>query len=211
MSSEKFKPDPRRVVCLCRSSGCYKGIHIDAMGVSQPGVEVVPATREAHERADKRKHIHAVSKLVGDQDQTRPNRVDGQDTIVSNFDRLALNSHLVTKTSSRNQIPLTNNNQQPSVDSQVLEATHKARETGVNEYDCGTLHILYLEIIRCIYQFNADYITLFLCSRPFSPVHSIRFQSCVPSRGSYFGCHEYLRDCLTFNIFVAHGHDAYHS
>ncbi|EGG11261.1 uncharacterized protein MELLADRAFT_102629 [Melampsora larici-populina 98AG31] len=155
MSLPKFKPDPRRVVCRCQTSGCYKGIYIDAMGISHQGIEVVPATREAHERADKHSRIQSVSALGGDQDPTRP-----KDNIISDFDQLTLTSHLVTQHSSQNNTsssnivectdshgglnPMTdsrtetlmNNNQQQSVDSQVLAAAQKARERSVNEYDC---------------------------------------------------------------------------
>ncbi|EGG04322.1 uncharacterized protein MELLADRAFT_108587 [Melampsora larici-populina 98AG31] len=137
MSSHKynFKPDSRRVVCRCQSSGCYKGFHIDAMGVSQQGVEVVPATREAHERADSRSRIHAASPLIYNQDPSRPNQlpslIDSQHIITTNLDRLSLNSQTET---------VINNNQQQSMDSRVLEATQKARENGVHEYDCNLFH-----------------------------------------------------------------------
>lgn len=53
--------DPRRVVCQCRSRGCYKGFYINAHGHSQCGVGVLAATKEAHERSDLRSQIHSLS------------------------------------------------------------------------------------------------------------------------------------------------------
>ncbi|EGG08102.1 uncharacterized protein MELLADRAFT_105301 [Melampsora larici-populina 98AG31] len=61
MISPKSKIDPRRVVCKCQSHGCYKGIFVDAHGNSQRGVEVCPASKEAHSRADLRSRIESTS------------------------------------------------------------------------------------------------------------------------------------------------------
>lgn len=61
MLSSKFKPDPKRVVCKCNSSKCHAGVYVDARGVEQQGVEVLPATKEAHERADRRSQINQIT------------------------------------------------------------------------------------------------------------------------------------------------------
>ncbi|EGF97992.1 uncharacterized protein MELLADRAFT_69636 [Melampsora larici-populina 98AG31] len=41
-----------RVVCLCTSYECGDQEYADANGVYHPGVEVLPETRDAHQRAD---------------------------------------------------------------------------------------------------------------------------------------------------------------
>ncbi|EGG12923.1 uncharacterized protein MELLADRAFT_101485 [Melampsora larici-populina 98AG31] len=61
MPPKATRADPRRVPCQCRISGCYKSVYIDAHGISQRGVEVLPATKEAHERAELRSRIQSLS------------------------------------------------------------------------------------------------------------------------------------------------------
>lgn len=63
MPSTSTTADPRRVACQCRISGCYKGLYVDAYGISQRGVKVLPATKEAHDHAELRSRIQSASNL----------------------------------------------------------------------------------------------------------------------------------------------------
>ncbi|KAH9808456.1 hypothetical protein DFH28DRAFT_1087747 [Melampsora americana] len=96
MSSFKFKPEPKRVVCQCQSFGCYKGVYLDANGVSQYGVEVLPGTKEAHKRADKRSQINSstASRLDSQQAATSSHTptTDSQESLAASLDRLLLAS-----------------------------------------------------------------------------------------------------------------------
>jgi hypothetical protein len=51
--STKKKNMPHRVRCICCKFDCYLGHYIDASGTTQTGVEVLPATRAAHELAER--------------------------------------------------------------------------------------------------------------------------------------------------------------
>lgn len=109
MSSYKFKPEPKRVVCQCQSSGCYKGVYLDANGVLQNGVEVLPATMEAHERADKRGRISQSTTDGLDSRQAETSSqaptTDSPESLISPLDRLvlALSTGKHSKRSHNNQ------------------------------------------------------------------------------------------------------------
>lgn len=94
--------DPRRVVCHCRSSRCYKGVYIDAYGNSKRGVKVLLATKEAHERADLRSQIQGLSLLPS---EDPPNSsglpaIDSRNHLIDSLSNLGLGSE-----SSREHAP----------------------------------------------------------------------------------------------------------
>ncbi|EGG03942.1 uncharacterized protein MELLADRAFT_108863 [Melampsora larici-populina 98AG31] len=94
MLSPKPKADPRRVVCQCQSHGCYKSFYIDAHGNSQQGVEVLPATKESHTRADLRSQIESTSAgaIEHQSSSTESPSVDQTDQLVAHLTRLGLGS-----------------------------------------------------------------------------------------------------------------------
>lgn len=91
--STKKQNKAHRVPCVCRAFNCYLGQYVDANGVTQAGVEVVPATFTAHEVADRVNK--ATSKLSGQEDASDPhhfsNQSLGQDTLIGRLARLKLN------------------------------------------------------------------------------------------------------------------------
>lgn len=92
MLSPKFKIDARRVVCECQSHGCYKGFHLDASGIKQQGIEVIPATKESHTRADVRYQIMSIS-LSAKQDDSNLNQpvpIDERDQLSAPLAQLGL-------------------------------------------------------------------------------------------------------------------------
>ncbi|EGF98788.1 uncharacterized protein MELLADRAFT_113267 [Melampsora larici-populina 98AG31] len=116
MLSPKFKTDARRVVCKCQSHECYKGFYLDASGIKQQGIEVIPATKESHARADLRYQIMSTS-LSANQDNSNLNRpapTDEQDQLSGPLARLGLDpsrnsSDRATRMNSRSvSAPYTN-------------------------------------------------------------------------------------------------------
>ncbi|EGF97412.1 uncharacterized protein MELLADRAFT_70015 [Melampsora larici-populina 98AG31] len=156
MSSSKFKAEPKRVVCQCQSSGCYKGLYLDASGVSQHGVEVLPSTKEAHERADQRNHIHQslASHHATTSSQT-PTTESQLDSLIAPLDRLLLGpqheirsrnnfintrEHQVLSTTEDRDRTVTDQEKSDIVDASHCTAIAVAREKGAQEYDCSRFH-----------------------------------------------------------------------
>lgn len=52
---------PHRVVCMCTAYECRDQEYSDSNGVNHPGVEVLPETKAAHERADFRENFGKTS------------------------------------------------------------------------------------------------------------------------------------------------------
>ncbi|KAH9809247.1 hypothetical protein DFH28DRAFT_862067, partial [Melampsora americana] len=106
MSSPKFKPDPKRVVCKCQTFKCHSGVYVDASGVQQQGVEVLPATKEAHERADRHSQINQkISDLASPHTTTSSQTaatIDSQESLIGSIGRLRLGPQGPIHSRSRN-------------------------------------------------------------------------------------------------------------
>lgn len=159
-TSRKFKADPRRVVCRCQISGCYKGSYVDAHGVLQSGVEVLTATKEAHERAELRSKIQSLS-LSPSPSQSRPStsaHVNIQDQLIGPLTDLGLGyprsrdhtlssagrfdiSAAIPRETHLNlinkQTYTTLRDNSCVLDPDVCAAALIARENDLQEYDCG--------------------------------------------------------------------------
>ncbi|KAH9809642.1 hypothetical protein DFH28DRAFT_838660, partial [Melampsora americana] len=68
-SSTKKSKEARRVTCCCQSQKCHLGRYVDAHGIIQSGVEVIPSTLEAHRLAD-------IRLAYSRSDQTTPSTED---------------------------------------------------------------------------------------------------------------------------------------
>ncbi|EGF97217.1 uncharacterized protein MELLADRAFT_70130 [Melampsora larici-populina 98AG31] len=88
----KKKNNTHRVKCVCRAFDCYLGRYVDANGVTQVGVEVLPATLMAHELADKVNE--ATSSTSAEQDiptsHNARNRSPSQASLIGSIARLRL-------------------------------------------------------------------------------------------------------------------------
>ncbi|KAH9809557.1 hypothetical protein DFH28DRAFT_827273, partial [Melampsora americana] len=158
MSSPKFKPDPKRVVCKCQTFKCHSGVYVDASGVQQQGVEVLPATKEAHERADQRSQINQkISNLASPHTTTSSQTaatIDSQESLIGSIGRLRLGPQGPIHSRSRNRRP-SDTQADPTqslpqtvvaqdkihvVDAEILVATDSARENGVQPYNCSRFY-----------------------------------------------------------------------
>ncbi|EGG12437.1 uncharacterized protein MELLADRAFT_58978 [Melampsora larici-populina 98AG31] len=201
MSSSKLKPEPKRVVCQCQSSGCYKGVYLDASGVLQPGVEVLRSTKESHERADRRNLINHIttsalpSRHPANSSQT-PN-TDSQEVLIAPLEGLLLGSQHKTLARSRansintgqrliqvhsttaGQDQTTDQDKSHVVDAEICAATATAREKGVQEYDCG-------ELVSWISGKTPDFLTVhWSFYRPLPFINPGQSQPCLPSRSAH--------------------------
>lgn len=93
-------------MCQCRTYECYKSTYIDARGESQNGVEVLPATKASHNRADQRNHIQEVLYTPTAAPSNRTPFKDPQDSMIDSLAGLVLNSHDLVQTGSRNINPV---------------------------------------------------------------------------------------------------------
>lgn len=59
--SSRRKKEEHRVICMCTSFNCYRAEFVDAHGVRQVGLEVLPETKVAHERAALRERARTVA------------------------------------------------------------------------------------------------------------------------------------------------------
>ncbi|KAH9808405.1 hypothetical protein DFH28DRAFT_1196268, partial [Melampsora americana] len=88
----KKKNNTHRVKCVCRAFDCYLGRYVDANGVTQVGVEVLPASLMAHELADKVNE--ATSSTSAEQDipasHNARNRSPSQASLIGSIARLRL-------------------------------------------------------------------------------------------------------------------------
>ncbi|EGF97676.1 uncharacterized protein MELLADRAFT_69830 [Melampsora larici-populina 98AG31] len=80
------------VVCRCKARECYLGVYIDPSGRFQNGVEVLPATCDAHTLADRRKQALEANSASASSANARQ---EAPDDLVAPFERLNLpNEHL---------------------------------------------------------------------------------------------------------------------
>lgn len=88
----KKKTNVHRVKCVCRAFDCYLGLYVDAYGVTQAGVEVIPETFTAHELADKVKE--ATSRISSQREMPpshdAPNHSPSQASLIGSIARLQL-------------------------------------------------------------------------------------------------------------------------
>lgn len=77
---------PHRVVCLCKDYECRHQVYPDTNGVSHPGVEVLPETRAAHQRADVRNNLVNSARTASNSVPASP--LSAHDSLISDLQQL---------------------------------------------------------------------------------------------------------------------------
>lgn len=157
---------PHRVVCLCSAFECGVQVYPDANGVYQPGVEVLPETRAAHEHADFKESL-----MKAKDNPKTPPISSAQDALLSPLRKLHLattpspspnrrsGQQLYNKSSTEldgdylKEVNLTPEGHQHSPETPLSQSTPPqtpsqsiktcsntvlAKETGHQVFDCGT-------------------------------------------------------------------------
>ncbi|EGG05688.1 uncharacterized protein MELLADRAFT_107429 [Melampsora larici-populina 98AG31] len=92
-SRQNRSKQPHRAVCLCEAYECRHQVFPDANGVSHSGVEVLPATRAAHKRADLRNNLVKSPRTTSTSIPASP--LSAQDQLLSDLQRLNIISEPV--------------------------------------------------------------------------------------------------------------------
>ncbi|EGG09559.1 uncharacterized protein MELLADRAFT_61140 [Melampsora larici-populina 98AG31] len=79
-----------RVVCVCKAYECCDQVYTDASGICHSGVELLPQTRLAHERADFRNNL--VTPSQSPQNSTQPSISSAQEALLSPLRRLHIDT-----------------------------------------------------------------------------------------------------------------------
>lgn len=107
LPSTKKKNRAHRVPCVCHAFDCYLGHYIDAHGMTQVGIEVLPETFKAHKLADRVKEatssVTARGAISASHDPS--NGSLGQDTLIGPIASLRLNKS-IQKTKSSDSYPV---------------------------------------------------------------------------------------------------------
>ncbi|KAH9818358.1 hypothetical protein DFH28DRAFT_888301, partial [Melampsora americana] len=160
ISPQKPKATERRKhVCRCESYECNLGVHLDAYGNSQVGVELSPTAYEAHQRAERRRLARMNPPGIG---TSTPNQVfnleDPHQVLTPLVARLNLGSqdHIneggieVDSTCKQHFGPTSSSTtpfRDPEVDLRhsideppVCDAALFAQQSGVKPYDCAKFY-----------------------------------------------------------------------
>lgn len=161
MSTSLQKPkatERRKHVCRCKTYDCHLGVHLDANGVSQVGVELTPTAYESHQRAEKRR-LARTKRNSNLSAAGRPhNSEDPNGTLTPLISQLNLNTRNPRGDSENQPDPLSRphawpttpspvDHTEPGIDSvndpSVCAAALFAHQSGMESYDCGRL------LLRC--------------------------------------------------------------
>ncbi|EGF97761.1 uncharacterized protein MELLADRAFT_69795 [Melampsora larici-populina 98AG31] len=148
----KKNSELHRVTCQCQAFDCYLGQYLDAYGVPQKGVEVLPDTLKTHTLADQRnKALRTLASqrplLLPDQNQpSADNLLQPLQNLYLNQGTSCINSPLTGLTNEGSQNSYSNtgedivelsSNNNLSKSSRRCPSAISARNDGVKVYDCG--------------------------------------------------------------------------
>lgn len=149
LSSSKKKNTAHRVRCVCQTFECYLGQYVDAYGINQRGVEVLPDTLAAHQLADRA--AQATARLSTQRLPSNPldlgSHTPGQDGLISAISGLRLNTMNPTLSHASSSLRLVLDGKQGSDDkpkeslpsSKTCLAATEAKAAGMDIYKCGEL------------------------------------------------------------------------